>query len=180
MSVWKRPPTSMSCGSVTPRNRHHVGNCQFRHPPCIGGGFAPQNAEIRWLPDALSPGTAQESIHGVDNPVILGRKRGDGRAESVAWNIRDLKRIKDNRPVIDHKVRPNVAVGDAELFCGDKGHDDPPLRAAKAVGLDHEDKRDDPLTPAGVAMDVELLGHQRLSNSSANVARTNQLASWYE
>jgi hypothetical protein len=96
----------------------------------------------------------------VDNPVILGRKRGDGEAESVAWDIRDLERIKDDRPVIDHKMRPDVAISDAELLGGDKGYDDPPLRAAKTVGLDHEDKRDDPLTPAGVAMDVELLGHQ--------------------
>ena len=28
-SAWKRPPTSMSCGSVTPRDRYRVANCQF-------------------------------------------------------------------------------------------------------------------------------------------------------
>ena len=80
--------------------------------------------------------------------MILGRKRGNGWAKSVAWDIRDLERIKDDRPAIDHKVRPEIAVSDAELLCGDKGNDDPPLRAVKAVGLDHQDKWDDPLNSA--------------------------------
>ena len=70
---------------------------------------------------ALSPGPAQQRVHGIDNPVILGRKRGNGGAEGVAWDIRDLERIEDDRPVIDRKVWPDVAVGDAELLGGDKG-----------------------------------------------------------
>ena len=89
-------------------------------------------------------------------------------AQHIPWDVRDLKRIQDDRPAIDHEVRPNVAVWRSKSTGGHQRHDNATGGLSELVRLNHHDKRDDAFALAGIAMNIELVRHQSSPNSSAS------------
>jgi hypothetical protein len=82
-------------------------------------------------------------------------------------NMGDLERSEDDLSVADDEVRADITVGETKFLGRHKRNDDPSRSTPESVGLDDAHKWDCPDVPARVAVDTELIRHQRVLNSSA-------------
>ena len=106
-----------------------------------------------------APRTAQKRIQSIDNAAVFAGEGSDRRAQKVAWNIRDLKRIEHDLSVADHEMRSNITVGQRERLRGHQRHDDPPDRVSESVGLNDDHEGNHALVSTRVPVNTELIGH---------------------
>jgi hypothetical protein len=82
-------------------------------------------------------------------------------------NMCDLERSEDDLSVADHEMRADITLGETKFLGRHKRNDDPSRSTPESVGLDDDHKWHRPAVPARIAVDTELIRHQRVLNSSA-------------
>jgi hypothetical protein len=82
-------------------------------------------------------------------------------------NMCDLQRSEDDLSVADDEMRADFTVGETKFLRRHKRNDDRSRSPPESVRLDDDHKWDRPAVPARVAVDTELIRHQRVLNSSA-------------
>jgi len=80
-----------------------------------------------------APSGADHGVHRLEDARGIVRQRCDGITQSVARDVRDLKRIKDDGTTVDYEVRPEMAVAPAELSHSQQRNDHASREIAKPV-----------------------------------------------
>jgi hypothetical protein len=80
-----------------------------------------------------APSGADQGVHRLEDARGIVRQRCDGITQSVARDVRDLKRIKDDGTTVDYEVRPEMAVAPAEISHSQQRNDRASREIAKPV-----------------------------------------------